>query len=81
MNRKMLIRAFAKIAKRWGDSNKSPYTFSRYGYKNARAWGRCIADNYNAEMLEDFAKWIDAPLKDWCKFDYDYFAEEEISCW
>ncbi|AVQ09813.1 hypothetical protein HOT01_gp63 [Salmonella phage vB_SenS_PHB07] len=33
MNRKMLIRAFAKIAKRWGDSNKSPYTFSRYGYK------------------------------------------------
>lgn len=81
MNRKMLVRAFAKIAKRWGDSNKSPYTFSRYGYKNARAWGRCTADNYNAEMMEDFAKWIDTPLKDWCQFDYDYFAEEEISCW
>ena len=37
MNRKMLVRAFAKIAKRWGDSAKTPYTFSMYGYKNARA--------------------------------------------
>lgn len=51
MNRKMLVRAFAKIAKRWGDSAKTPYTFSMYGYKNAHAWGRCIADNYNAEMM------------------------------
>ena len=39
MNRKILVRAFAKIAKRWGDSAKTPYTFSMYGYKNARAWG------------------------------------------
>lgn len=62
MNRKMLVHAFAKIAKRWGDSAKTPYTFSMYGYKNARAWGRIMADNYESEMLEAYADWIDTPL-------------------
>lgn len=81
MKRKMLVRAFAKVAKKWGDSKDSPYTFSMYGYKNARDWGRRMADNYNDEMLDDFANWISTPVKDWCQFDYDYFAEEELSCW
>lgn len=81
MNRKMLVRAFAKVAKKWNDSKRSGYCLSRYGYKNARQYARLMADSYDAEMLEDFAKWIDTPLKDWCQFDYDYFAEEEISCW
>lgn len=81
MNRKMLVRAFAKIAKRWGDSSKSPCTFSRYGYKNARAWGRIMADNYESEMLESYADWIDTPLNEWGQAEYDCFADEEISCW
>lgn len=81
MNRKMLVRAFAKIAKRWGDSAKTPYTFSMYGYKNARAWGRIIADNYESEMLEAYADWIDTPLNEWGQAEYDCFADEEISCW
>lgn len=81
MNRKMLVRAFAKIAKRWGDSAKTPYTFSMYGYKNARAWGRIMADNYESEMLEAYADWIDTPLNEWGQAEYDCFADEEISCW
>lgn len=81
MNRKMLVRAFAKIAKRWGDSAKTPYTFSMYGYKNARAWGRIIADNYESEMLDAYASWIDTPLNEWGQAEYDCFADEEISCW
>lgn len=81
MNRKKLVRAFAKIAKRWGDSAKTPYTFSMYGYKNARAWGRIMADNYESEMLEAYADWIDTPLNEWGQAEYDCFADEEISCW
>lgn len=81
MNRKMLVRAFTKIAKGWSDSSKSPYTCNRYGYKNSRAWGRCIADNYESEMLEDYADWIDTPLNEWGQAEYDCFADEEISCW
>nr|DAH97850.1 MAG TPA: hypothetical protein [Caudoviricetes sp.] len=81
MNRKMLVRAFAKIAKRWGDSAKTPYTFSMYGYKNARSWGRIIADNYESDMLEAYEDWIDTPLNEWGQAEYDCFADEEISCW
>ena len=81
MNRKMLVRAFAKIAKRWGDSAKTPFTFSRNGYKNARAWGRIMANCYRSEMLEIYAEWIDTPLNEWGQVEYDCFADEEISCW
>lgn len=81
MNRKMLVRAFAKIAKRWGDSAKTPYTFSMYGYKNARSWGRIIAYSYKSDMLEIYADWIDTPLNEWGQAEYDCFADEEISCW
>lgn len=81
MNRKMLVRAFAKIAKRWCDSAKTPYTFRMYGYKNARSWGRIIADNYESDMLEAYADWIYTPLNECGQAEYDCFADEEISCW
>lgn len=81
MNRKMLVRAFAKVAKKWNDSKRSGYCLSRYGYKNARHYARLMADSYDAEMLEGYADWINTPLKEWGQAEYDCFADEEISCW
>lgn len=81
MNRKKLVRAFAKFAKKWGDSKSTEYCLSRYGYKGARDWARCVAKSYNAKMLECYADWIDTPLNEWTQYEYDSFVEEEISCW
>lgn len=81
MNRKMLVRAFAKFAKKWKDSKTEARCLSRYGYKSARNFARCIADSYNAEMLEFYEDWIDKPLSEWTQYEYDSFVEEEFSCW
>lgn len=81
MNRKKLVRAFAKIAKKWDDSKATEYCLSRYGYKSARDWARCVAKSYNAKMLEGYADWIDIPLNEWTQCEYDSFVEEEISYW
>ncbi|EDJ1279850.1 hypothetical protein GE594_10330 [Salmonella enterica] len=80
MNRKKLVRAFAKFAKKWSDSKAAAYCLSRYGYKSDRDWARCIAESYNAEMLECYADWIDTPLSKGTQYEYDSFVEEEISC-
>lgn len=71
MNRKKIVRAFAKIAKR----------FWRFNNKSARNWARCTAKSYNAEILEGYADWIDTPLNEWTQYEYDSFVEEEISYW
>lgn len=89
--RKHLARAFTKIAKErgWEDSKKTPHSLRRYGYKNARQWGRMMASNYFSsfhlhgvdsiitEMLEEAAR-NDEPIT---QADFDCLAEEEISCW
>lgn len=87
-HRKGLVNAYTKIAERWEDSKKTPHGLRRYGYKNARQWGRLMADKYFdvdglisdsllIDMIDDANK-VDAPLT---QIDYDYLAEEEISCW
>lgn len=88
-NRKYLARSFTKIAKRWEDSKKTTENLRRYGFKNARQWGRQMASLYFddvacnmaadalAEMLEEAAL-CDAPIT---QDDFDYFAFEEISNW
>ncbi|EDV3179115.1 hypothetical protein CSP48_004028 [Salmonella enterica subsp. arizonae] len=81
MNRKKLVRAFAKFAKKWSDSKTSEYCLIRCGYKSASDWARCVADRYNAEILKCYADWIDTPLNEWTQYEYDSFVEEEISCW
>ena len=88
-HRKALTRAFTKIAKRWEDSKKTRYNLTRYGYKNARDWGRLMAANYFSPVdgritcdtlidLIDDANKVDKPLD---QYDYDYLAEEEINAW
>ncbi|UXM05396.1 hypothetical protein [Salmonella phage F61] len=81
MNHKKLVRAFAKFAKKWSDSKTAGYCLSRYGYKSARDWARCIANNYNEEELKGYADWIDTPLNEWTQYKYDSFVKEEISYW
>lgn len=87
-NRKYLARSFTKIAKRWEDSKKTTENLRKHGYKNARKWGREMANMYFderesmcadslAEMLEEAAL-CDAPIT---QDDFDYFAFEEISNW
>lgn len=87
-NRKYLARAFTKIAKRWEDSKKTTENLRKHGYKNARQWGREMANVYFddkaemccdalAEMLEEAAL-CDEPIT---QDDFDYFALEEISSW
>lgn len=89
-HRKYLINAFEKeaMARGWHDSAKNPRGLARCGYKNARQWARWMADTYFDEnglitcsilmdVIEDAAK-VDQPLT---QADYDYVAEEEISCW
>lgn len=88
-NRKYLTRAFTKIAKRWEDSKTTPDNLRRYGFKNARQWGRHMAGMYFddaacnmaadalAEMLEDAAL-SDLPIT---QEDFDGFAYEEIYSW
>lgn len=85
-----MVRAFEKIAKErgWEDSAKTPHTLRRYGFKNARDWGRHMASQYEIdsvlEMPEalveaiEYCKQNDMPIS---QHDFDYFAEEEISCW
>ena len=79
MNRKMLVRAFTKVAKRWEDSKTTPVNIRCYGYKNARDWGREWAKCYSEDMLENFAEWLDVPLNEWDQAEYDCFVEEELS--
>ena len=87
-NRKYLARSFTKIAKRWEDSKKTTENLRNHGYKNARKWGREMANMYFderasmcadslAEMLEEAAL-CDEPIT---QDDFDYFAFEEISNW
>jgi hypothetical protein len=88
-NRKYLARSFTKIAKRWEDSKKTTENLRKHGYKNARQWGREMANMYFedvacnmaadalAEMLEEAAL-CDTPIT---QDDFDYFAFEEISSW
>lgn len=87
-NRKYLARSFTKIAKRWEDSKKTTENLRKHSYKNARKWGREMANMYFderasmcadslAEMLEEAAL-CDAPIT---QDDFDYFAFEEISNW
>lgn len=86
--RKMLVTGFAKIAKRWEDSKKTPHSLRKYGYKNARQWGRAMVANYyvlNSEVVCDFlaeeierAILEDIPLT---QAFFDDFADEEISAW
>lgn len=45
-NRKYLARLFTKIAKRWEDSKKTTENLRKHGYKNARKWGREMANMY-----------------------------------
>lgn len=88
--RKSLVRAFTKIAKErhWDNSAKTPYNLSRYGFKSARDWGRHMVSMYELdnvlEMPEslveaiEYCKQNDMPIT---QHDFDYFAEEELSCW
>lgn len=80
-NHKKLVRAFAKVAKKWYDSKRSAYCLSRYGYRNPRDWARCFANCYHFEHLNGYADWIETPVSEWTQYEYDSFVEEEMSCW
>lgn len=87
-DRKMMVRAFTKIAKRWEDSKTTPHSLRRYGFKDARAWGRYVAGMYSFNGVMDMP---DAIIEEYeiaakrgekvAQADFDAFAEEEISCW
>lgn len=86
--KKMLVTAFAKHAKRWEDSKTCAEGLRRYGFKNARQWGRIMANNYyllGSEiacdfLLEEIEK---ALLNDELitQAFFDDFAYEELTAW
>lgn len=85
---KMMVRAFTKIAKRWEDSKDTPHGLRRYGFKNARAWGRYVASMFSLKGIMDMPDYLIEEYEIAAKrgekvtqASYDAFAEEEISCW
>lgn len=88
--RKYLVNAFTKIGERYDDSAINGEHIRKYGYKNARDYGRSITAMYVGkseefgdlpdsivEMLEEAAM-EDRPIT---QEDFDLWAEEEMSCW
>lgn len=86
--KKMMVTAFTKIAKRWEDSKDTPHSLRRYGFKNARQWGRTVAACYNLDDLLSVPPELLNQIEDVkskggkvTQSVFDEFAEEEVNCW